>query len=358
MLLSAQHLRLVFRLALTALALALIAVLTAPSAGAAAPGDAQERLAGLADRLTNELGDRTAGTWIDPATGTLRVNVLDDSAAARVRASGAEPQRVTHSLARLEQAQAALDLPNAPVGVAWGVDVPSNGLVVSVPEGATDAKTEAFLVTARSLGVPVLVERVAGAAQPHAFYGGEAILASGGGRCTAGFITQSGSGTQYVVTAGHCTNISSSWSGDGQVIGPTAASSFPGNDYGAIRINNPAALDPRGAVLSNGAVQDITGASRVPVNSTVCKTGSTTGTTCGRVLRYNVTVRYAEGTVYQLTETNVCTQPGDSGGPLFAGNRAQGVVSGGSTSGCGSSNFRSYHQPVDEILNRYGLTLR
>lgn len=42
---------------------------------------------------------------------------------------------------------------------------------------------------------------------------------------------------------------------------------------------------------------------------------------CGRVLRYNATVRYAEETVRQMIETNVCTQPGDSGGALFAGSR-------------------------------------
>lgn len=79
---------------------------------------------------------------------------------------------------------------------------------------------------------------------------------------------------------------------------------------------------------------------------------------CGRVLRYNATVRYAEETVRQMIETNVCTQPGDSGGALFAGSQAQGVVSGGSIAGCGASGFRSYFQPINEALNTYGLTLR
>jgi len=138
------------------------------------------------------------------------------------------------------------------------------------------------------------------------------------------------SGNQYVVTAGHCTNIGTNWTtSSGQTIGTTAASRFPGDDFGAIRIANPAALQPQGGVLNNGAFQDITGASRVPVNSTVCKTGSTTGTTCGRVLQYNTTANYPQGTVFGLTTTNVCVQPGDSGGPLFAGTQAQGVTSGG-----------------------------
>ena len=135
-----------------------------------------------------------------------------------------------------------------------------------------------------------------------------------------------------------------------------AASSFPGNDYGAIRISNPAALDPRGGVLHNGAFRDITGAGRVPVGASACKTGSTTGTTCGTVQAYNVTVRYAEGTVYGLTRTTICTQPGDSGGAMFAGSQAQGITSGGSIGGCGSG-FQSFFQPADEALSVYGLTL-
>ncbi len=66
-------------------------------------------------------------------------------------------------------------------------------------------------------------------------------------------------------------------------------------------------------MLNNGAFQDITGSTRVAVNATVCKTGSTTGTTCGRVLQYNTTVNYPQGTVFGLTTTNVCTKPAGRG---------------------------------------------
>jgi streptogrisin D len=200
--------------------------------------------------------------------------------------------------------------------------------------------TAAFLARARSYGRAVRVERTA-AVQTHAFYGGQAIL-RGGSRCSAGFNTRSGSGRNYVLTAGHCTNLGGTWrTSGGQTIGPVAASSFPGNDFGAIRISDPAALDPRGGVLYFGAFRDITGASRVPVGSSACKTGSTTGTTCGTVQAYNVTVNYAEGTVFGLTRTNICTQPGDSGGPLFAGSLAQGITSGGTIGGCSQPGSRA-----------------
>lgn len=372
------------RLLVTAFAVALFAALAVPPADAASQRDdvteaavdalvedldisaaeAAERLeaqpaqAALASKLTRQLGNSAAGAWIDEASGELRVNVVDAAAAQQVRNAGATPARVDVSLGRLERAKAELDAAAAPAGATWAVDIPTNSLVLGIPAGTRDARTRQFIAAAKALDVPVRVEKIAGEAATQAFYGGEAILGSSGGRCSAGFITAASSGTQYVVTAGHCTNSSSTWRGDGQTIGNTAASSFPGNDYGAIRINNPSALQPVGAVVNGGGATDITGSSQVPVGATVCKSGSTTGTTCGRVLRYNVTVRYAQGSVGQMIETNVCTQPGDSGGALFAGSQAQGVVSGGSIAGCSASGFRSYFQPVREILNNYGLTLR
>jgi streptogrisin D len=339
------------RLLAVGLLLAAAALLAPPAAGAA-PRDAGSDAAATADRLTRALGGQGAGAYLD-ASGRLTVNVLGARAAAQVRAAGATPRQVTRSLARLQQVKASLDAArNAPAGASWGVDVASNTVLVSVPAG----RGAAFVAKARSFGAAVRVERTP-AVQTQAFYGGQAIL-RGGSRCSAGFNTRSGSGRNYVLTAGHCTNLGGTWTtSSGQTIGPMAASSFPGNDYGAIRISNPAALDPRGGVLYYGAFRDITGAGRVPVGGQACKTGSTTGTTCGRVQAYNVTVRYAEGTVYGLTRTNICTQPGDSGGAMFAGSLAQGITSGGTIGGCSQFGFQSFFQPADEALGTYGLTL-
>jgi streptogrisin D len=335
------------RLLVLGLLLAVAGLLVAP-AGAAATGAASP--AATADRLTRSLGAQSAGAYLD-ATGRLTVNVLSAGAAAQVRAAGATPKLVTRSLARLDRVKAALDTAAAPAGASWGVDLPSNTVLVTVPAGAGAG----FVAKARSFGAAVRVEHTR-AVQTQAFYGGQAIL-HGGSRCSAGFNTRSGSGRNYVLTAGHCANLGGTWTtSSGQTIGPVAASSFPSNDFGAIRISDPAALDPRGGVLNGGVFQDITGAGRVAVGATACKTGSTTGTTCGPVLAYNVTVRYAEGTVYGLTRTRICTQPGDSGGAMFAGNQAQGITSGGTIGGCGG-NFQSFFQPADEALSVYGLTL-
>jgi streptogrisin C len=376
---------LVLRLALTALVLALVAALApaataapapagwAPEAVAAAardlglpPGRAAEKLAAqgraaaLAADLTAALGDRAAGTYLDGAD-RLVVAVTDEAAAAEARAAGATATVVPHSLAHLEQAAAAVG-DAAPVGVAVAPDVTTNGLVVEVPEG-TDAS--ASVAAAQATGVPVAVRTVPEAVRTYAYYGGEALLLGGGGRCSAGFISQARSGNQYVITAGHCNSGGTARDESGAAIGAFAAASFPGNDYAAVRINDPFALGSQGAVATQGIIYgqgagesgivDITSAGRVPVGSTVCRAGSTTGYFCGTVQGYNSTVRYAEGSVSGLTRTTVCAEPGDSGGALIAGSQAQGVTSGGS--GNCSSGGTTYFQPVDEILSTYGLSL-
>jgi streptogrisin C len=56
-----------------------------------------------------------------------------------------------------------------------------------------------------------------------------------------------------------------------------------------------------------------------------------------------------------LIATNVCAEPGDSGGSLLAGDQAQGVVSGGS--GNCAQGGETFFQPVNEILQTLNLTL-
>jgi streptogrisin C len=66
-------------------------------------------------------------------------------------------------------------------------------------------------------------------------------------------------------------------------------------------------------------------------------------------------VNYPEGTVTGLTHTDVCAEPGDSGGSWLSGDQAQGVTSGGS-SDC-TFGGTTFFQPVTEILEVNNLTL-
>ncbi len=157
-------------------------------------------------------------------------------------------------------------------------------------------------------------------------------------------------GTQYFLTAGHCTNAGSMWTNGSVTLGTRAGTSFPGNDYGIVRYTNTTIAKP-GAVGS----QDITSAGTPAVGATVYRRGSTTGLRSGRVTALNSTVNYAEGSVSGLIRTTVCAQPGDSGGSLYSGTTALGLTSGGS--GNCTSGGTTYFQPVTEALSRYGVSV-
>ena len=101
--------------------------------------------------------------------------------------------------------------------------------------------------------------------------------------------------------------------------------------------------------------QDITHAASAFVNEHVVRSGSTTGVHDGFVQALNVTVTYPEGSVGGLIQTNVCAEPGDSGGSLFDGTAAIGLTSGGS--GNCSSGGTTFFQPVTEPLSVYGVSV-
>lgn len=60
-------------------------------------------------------------------------------------------------------------------------------------------------------------------------------------------------------------------------------------------------------------------------------------------------MRYPQGIVQGLFRTDPCSQPGESGAPLVAGDQAQGVISG--DSGSPGTGCLAFFQNVDPLLN-------
>ena len=318
-------------------------------------GTAQAATAASADgatALATGYGARSGGAYLDQATGRMVVTITDGALANSVRAAGATPRLVKHSTAQLAQAAARLDSATNIPGTAWASDPVSNQVVVSVDSTVTAAGMAQVNAAAASLGDAVRVQRVTGAFRLD-IAGGDAIY-GGQFRCSLGFNVRSGSGTNYFLTAGHCGNIASSWysnSSHTTLLGTTAGSSFPGNDYAYVRYSTSFTNHP--GSISTG--QDITSAATPAVNQTVTRTGSTTGTHSGRVTALNATVNYAEGTVTGLIRTTVCAEGGDSGGPLYTGSTANGLTSGGS--GNCTSGGTTFFQPVTAALSAYGVSV-
>jgi streptogrisin D len=301
----------------------------------------------LAAQIDAQLGTSDAGSYLN-AAGEVVVNVTDAATAKAATASGAKVRYVANSGATLAAADSSLKLNLKTPGTAFAVDPVANKVIVTVDSSVTGAKLAAVKATVAKLGSAATLETTSGTLSIK-ISGGDAIY-SGGGRCSLGFNVRNSAGTNYFLTAGHCTRGSSSWNNGSATLGTTAGSSFPGNDYGIVRYTNTT-ITKTGGVGS----QDITSAGTPAVGATVYRRGSTTGTRSGRVTALNSTVNYAEGSVSGLIRTTVCAQPGDSGGPLYSGSTALGLTSGGS--GNCSSGGTTYFQPVTEALGAYGVSV-
>lgn len=164
--------------------------------------------------------------------------------------------------------------------------------------------------------------------------------------CTAAFSFTGKDGRAYAVTAGHCGHV-------GDLVWPTSATSTfdyasevgtfiysglysphegaDGADVGIIEITDP----ERYMAVVGAPIPTALGDNLGPVDR-VCKTGATTGYTCGefeateRVQIVNLDPGVEDETVGDIA--SVCAASGDSGGPVFTeiNNRATviGVVSG------------------------------
>lgn len=325
---------------------------TAPTASATRTSSAAPPAPGeVATTLAQQLGARTAGSYLKG--GKLVVTVTDAKAAQTVRAAGAVPATVGRSGSYLTKVMDALKRDTAVPGTAWAVDPASNQVLLSVDDTVTAAKLARVKAAAAKHGSAVRTEHVAGTFRKFTL-GGEAIR-TGGSRCSLGFNVRKGN-EYYFITAGHCTNIGSTWTdSSGRRLGTTAGSSFPGNDYGLVRYTSTPA-DTRGAVSLYGqGSRDITSAGSATVGQQVQRSGSTTQVHSGSVNQLNATVNYQQGSVSGLIRTNVCAEPGDSGGSLFAGSTALGMTSGGS--GNCSSGGTTYFQPVTEPMQVYGVAI-
>ncbi|MFJ7344371.1 S1 family peptidase [Streptomyces sp. NPDC101110] len=304
-------------------------------------------------RARKAAGSTYGGSWFDADQGTITVALTRATRADAVRATGAAVRLVRYDARHLDAVKKRMDALNAPAGVAgWHVDPKANKVVVSVVAAHRDDNdVRAFLYRARQAG-PVTVRQSPAAPRTFAAgtVGGDPYY-TGNVRCSIGFSVHGG-----FVTAGHCGRPSAAVYGwDRSYIGNFQGSSFPGDDYAWVNVGSGWWTVP--VVLGWGTIPDrlVRGSAEAPVGASVCRSGSTTHWHCGTVLAKNETVNYSQGAVHQMTKTSVCAEPGDSGGSFISGDQAQGVTSGG-WGNCGSGG-ETWHQPVNEILNRYGLTL-
>ncbi|TDC97926.1 S1 family peptidase [Actinomadura sp. 7K507] len=304
----------------------------------------------LAARLTDRLGARTAGAYVDSA-GRPVVTVTNAGDAAMVRSAGAVPRMTRRSPATLNRITASLRQSFTGVaGTGWAVDPATSRVTVWTDDSVTGAQMAKVRRTAGRMGSAVRMVRIDGRLRTFAL-GGDPIFGQGA-RCSLGFNVTRGA-ENFFLTAGHCGNVVENWTADqegARLLGTTVESSFPGDDFALVQTEEAG----EGAVnLYNGQAQEITEAGEAVVGQEVARSGSTTGLATGRVTATGATVNYPEGTVSGLIQTTVCAEPGDSGGALFSGSTALGLTSGGS--GDCQIGGVTFFQPVSEPMEAFGL---
>ncbi|WP_308124707.1 S1 family peptidase [Streptomyces sp. NEAU-YJ-81] len=187
--------------------------------------------------------------------------------------------------------------------------------------------------------------------------GGDAIF-GGGARCSLGF-NVSVDGAPGFLTAGHCGNASQTWTSDeagAQQVGTVQDSQFPASDFALVMYDDATTQASSTVDLQDGSTQEIGRAVEASVGLKVQRSGSTTGVTDGTVTGLNATVNYGNGDIVNgLIQTDVCAEPGDSGGAMFAEDAAVGLTSGGS--GDCTQGGETFFQPVTGALEATGAVI-
>ena len=181
--------------------------------------------------------------------------------------------------------------------------------------------------------------------------------------CSTGFNGWNAAGRATVATAGHCLRANSpvpaapvtatryvqsqpNQAGtSGSTIGTLEYDSFrfgSGFDSGLIDVVN-AGLTPKPISSTwDGNTVPVRGMITATVGAYVCKSGRTTGWTCGTVQRVNYAQAVGGGYTVNSVQTSMCMYHGDSGGPAMIGFYAVGVNSSGTWSSAACTDSSGY----------------
>jgi streptogrisin D len=314
----------------------------------------------LASRLAGLLGDAFAGSYYDAGEQQLVVNVVpgdDNQVIVRAKKAGAEVREVDNSMSELRAGAGTLKSEATIPGTSWAIDPRTNKLLVTADSTVTGADWDRLESTVASLGSGMATVKRSQGTFKTFVSGGDAVF-GGGARCSLGFNVTAGDGSPAFLTAGHCGVADAQWSDaqDAQPIATVDQAVFPGEgDFALVRYDDPATEAPSEVNLGDQTLP-IGRAAEATVGQQVFRMGSTTGLADGRVLGLDATVNYPEGTVTGLIQTDVCAEPGDSGGSLFTQDGlAIGLTSGGS--GDCTVGGETFFQPVTTALEAVGATL-
>lgn len=314
-------------------------------------GEAERRIAvgetvgGLQAELDRH-EDQYSGLWIDHEVGstsvTIRVPPGDaDFVRELVEKHGLDAlvtidATAVHSIAELQRTAKELRLrmsgrPDTEVDSTF--DLKAGTVVVIAPNAATkDAVESVQLDLAEERGyAPVEVVLGSLATPTGSVWGGLK-----GSTCTHGFTVKNSSGDYGLLTAGHCSNSQKVYRSDGTSIWTTyqSGSTEGSNDqqWATTSDTEFGRFNTDFNYSSFRTVSGTKGRGSQAIGDSACKFGKNIGYKCGTITDRN----YAPSWIYNVnnsfmrldTGANVGCDGGDSGGPVFNGYTAYGIVSG------------------------------
>ncbi|MFZ2175786.1 MAG: S1 family peptidase [Rhodococcus sp. (in: high G+C Gram-positive bacteria)] len=321
-----------------------------------------QKLAEFAEIARIQFPEVFAGTWLDEAGNPivgLAEGAEKDAAVEAASDAGFQVKDVAQSEGNLKAQLESLDrwLDTQPPAVAdlirgVTIDIVGNGLVLRADD-AGGLQLPDFLRGARVVESPATLAPqpstdlapIAEVMPADALMGGDAYGSLGDGiglRCSLGFNATDNSGRPVNITAGHCdpnraaagsSEASEAFAlargGTGPRLGTFAKTSLDFHDYALIRADDGAAhrFENNGVRVPGAAPLSITGTADPVVGAPVCKSGLTTGFTCGLVKSVGQTVEVGERVLSDSFSTSICALQGDSGGTIVTGTRALGISS-------------------------------
>ena len=374
----------------------------------------QQLGAGVVGQLKAVQGRRFAGVWFDNETDEFVVPLLVNADRASAEntlgddnlESNYRTESVRYSWEELEAAQERIDeAANSLFAehlVRTFLDASTNAVVVELADGASKADREEVASQAETANVMIEVR----SANLKTFHGerascdgtkrvcdrplrggvkitpklgeGEATLAA----CSAGFKAIGKIyGNRFMLTAGHCVmrsegKIFENWQseeseGHNKKIGYAEQYSWTGGDWAKIRVNGYGApyweegssWPSEIAYWGENQEYAIEHEAWSYEGEYVCHSGFYSGASCGKVTKLDVTENDQEEVggppeyVYHLAEFGpACVHKGDSGGPVFAGGVALGILSSFNANLPECENYIQYNE-VPEAANALGVTV-
>lgn len=175
--------------------------------------------------------------------------------------------------------------------------------------------------------------------------------------CTSNFVARSG-GVYHLLTAGHCFPLGAAITHNGINIGNVTLEKYENNSAADIeRISMNAAQKSNLIYVTLPVQRPITSREARDADNegdAVCQSGLATGFFCGTITSVNFLQQYGGGVnLPRQRKATYARAPGDSGAPVFYGNKAKGVHSGPASDGSGNAVYSH----VWELEVKMGVTV-